>query len=457
MTATVRSETASERRHAAVRAALPDHVERLTWSRERIEGHQRNALRGLLRHALAHSPFHTERLAGVDADGFELADLAQLPTMTKTQLMASFDYVVTDPRLRRALVERHLATAGAEPVELLGEYLAIASGGSSGERGVYVLSRAESVDYLLGITRAAAGRILAMGGPPPGGVPMSMVAAGSAVHATRALPALFTGDIFDIESTPVTAPLEWIVERLNARRSPLLYGYASILGRLAAEQDAGRLHIAPMVVTSTSEHLEGDSRARIQAAFGAPVVDGFASSEGLVGSSPPGEPEIALATDLAIVELVDEANRPVAPGVPSAKALVTNLFNRTQPLIRYELPDRFVRLPDTEAHGHMRVSVDGRADDLLRFGDVVVHPLVVRSVLVSRAEIVEYQVRQTPRGVDVDVVAPGGTDEAALARALEAALRGAGLHGAEAAVECADAISRDPSTGKARRFVPLAA
>jgi phenylacetate-coenzyme A ligase PaaK-like adenylate-forming protein len=457
MTATAVPPTAAERRHAAVRAALPGHLQRLTWSRERIEAHQRDALRELLRHTLARSGFHAERLAGIDAEGFELADLAQLPTMTKSELMASFDDAVTDPRLRRALVERHLAATGAEPVELLGEYLALASGGSSGERGVYVLSRAESVEYLLGITRAAAGRIIAMGGPPPGGMPMSMVAAGSAVHATRALPALFTGDIFDITSTPVTAPLERIVERLNVVQAPLVYGYASILQRLAAEQDAGRLRIRPAVVTSTSEHLDADSRARIERALGAPVVDAFASSEGLVGSSPPGEPEIALAADLAIVELVDAANRPVGPGVPSAKALVTNLFNRTQPLIRYELPDRFVQLPAADGHGHLRVSVEGRADDLLRFGDVVVHPLVVRSVLVSRAEVVEYQVRQTERGVDVAVVAPGGTDEAALARALEAALRRAGLAGAEATVARADAIARDPSTGKARRFVPLAA
>ena len=51
------------------------------------------------------------------------------------------------------------------------------------------------------------------------------------------------------------------------------------------------------------------------------------------------------ATDMCIVELVDARNRPVADGTTSAKVLVTNLHNRTQPLIRYELTDRFLRHP----------------------------------------------------------------------------------------------------------------
>ena len=44
--------------------------------------------------------------------------------------------------------------------------------------------------------------------------------------------------------------------------------------------------------------------------------------------------------DLVIAEIVDEANRPVAPGDFGAKLLVTVLFSRTQPLIRYEMSDR---------------------------------------------------------------------------------------------------------------------
>jgi phenylacetate-coenzyme A ligase PaaK-like adenylate-forming protein len=56
-----------------------------------------------------------------------------------------------------------------------------------------------------------------------------------------------------------------------------------------------------------------------------------------------------LDTDMCIVELVDDDHRPVPRGIPSTKVIVTNLYNVTQPLIRYELTDTFVRRPDAAA------------------------------------------------------------------------------------------------------------
>jgi phenylacetate-CoA ligase len=144
----------------------------------------------------------------------------------------------------------------------------------------------------------------------------------------------------------------------------------------------------------------------------------------------------------------------VPPGTPPAKVLVTNLMTPTQPLIRYELADRFVQQPCAAEHGHLRVTVEGRADELLGYGDVVVHPLVLRSVLVDTPAVVEYQVTQTRRGAHVAVVAPCGVDERALAARLAAALGGAGIGAAEVTVEPVPAIARHPDTGKARRFIP---
>jgi hypothetical protein len=47
--------------------------------------------------------------------------------------------------------------------------------------------------------------------------------------------------------------------------------------------------------------------------------------------------------------------------VPSAKVLVTNLHNFTQPLVRYELADRFTSPYATPAGGWPRASIEGRA------------------------------------------------------------------------------------------------
>jgi phenylacetate-coenzyme A ligase PaaK-like adenylate-forming protein len=146
----------------------------------------------------------------------------------------------------------------------------------------------------------------------------------------------------------------------------------------------------------------------------------------------------------------------VPPGTPSAKILVTNLYNRVQPLIRYEITDRFVAEPPTAAGpGHLRARVEGRADEVFHYGRVVIHPNVVRSVLVETPDVLEYQVRQTPTGLEVAAVAEKELDVTRLGRRLAAALAGAGLARPAVNVRTTPGLPRHPETGKLARFVPL--
>jgi phenylacetate-coenzyme A ligase PaaK-like adenylate-forming protein len=370
---------------AEILGLIPEHLERLSWSAERIEAAQRDGLRRLFAHAVAHSPFHRQCLSGTDAANIEPGDLASLPVMTKTDMMAAIDGVFTDRRLSLAAIEQALAVTGTEPVPVLDRYMALATGGSTGQRGVFVFDPAAKATFILSIIRSLLARLHAAGGIPPGGLPMAMVGAGSAVHATGAAAAETVGtDVpVRITSVPVTLPWPQIVDRLNALQPPALIGFASALARLAAEQSADRLHIAPTVIISTSETLLPEARAEITAAFGTPVIDSFATTEGLMGSSAPGGDVLMFNSDVCIIELVDARNRPVGPGVPSAKVLVTNLYNLAQPLIRYELADSFVRVPNDSGPGHLLARVQGRADEVFHYQAGDLHPHVVRSVMVQ--------------------------------------------------------------------------
>ena len=439
-------------------AAYPDLIARTGWDRSRIVDHQRDRLRELLAHAAARSPFHARRLAGIDPGTVDPTDLTALPVMTKSAMMAELDDVFTDRELTYPQVEAALAATGAEPVAVRGEYIAFASGGSSGERGVFVYDDPASVQHVGAITRGLVARIQQTGGPPPGGLPAAFVGAASPVHQTGAAPALVAGGTMPVRflPVPITLPQPEIVARLNALAAPVLFGYPTMLARLAAERTAGRLRIDPVVVTCTSETCTPELRAAITAGFGAPVVDTFAASEGVSGSAAPGEDVLTFAEDGCIIELVDSDNRPVPPGTPSAKVLVTNLYNRVQPLIRYELTDSFVSQPPAAGHGYLRARVQGRADEAFRYGDLTVHPLVVRSVLVHAADVVEYQVHQTPDGLDATVVAARTTlDESRLRTDLAAALARAGLRRPVVTVRTVPDLPRHPQTGKLRRFLPL--
>ena len=89
----------------ALGVGLADHVARLAWTADQLAAHQRSRLRALIAHACERSPFHARRLRGLDVGRLEVQDLAQLPTMTKAEMMANFDELLTDRRLDRARVE----------------------------------------------------------------------------------------------------------------------------------------------------------------------------------------------------------------------------------------------------------------------------------------------------------------------------------------------------------------
>jgi phenylacetate-CoA ligase len=446
------------RRHVAELAAIfPEWVQRLRWPAERLHEERQRRLRALLRVALASSPWHRDRLSGVDPETFTEEDLPQLPAMTKDDLMANWDEVVTDRRVTLALVERHLAGLASDAY-LLDEVHACASGGSTGRRGVYVHGWTAWAEEYAGYMRHVLWDRAAS--PELAGLPstLAVVAAQHAAHMTSSMGQTFANPNIQVERFPVTQPLDWIVAGLNDYQPVTILCYPSALALLAVEARDGRLRIAPKRLMSTSEPLLPEVRRSVEEAFGAPIANIYGTSEaGPLGTGCWRGPGMHLPDDLVIVEPVDRAGRPVPPGTRSDKLYVTAISNPLLPLLRFELTDQVTVLEGACACGsahRLIADVEARLDDDFRYpGGVVVHPHVFRSVLSREAWIVEYQVRQTPAGAEALVIgAPG--DPEAVGRALEKELAQVGVAGPSVDVRVVDRLERQ-AAGKVRRFQPI--
>jgi phenylacetate-coenzyme A ligase PaaK-like adenylate-forming protein len=118
-----------------LRALAGEQLARDRWSRDRLLAFQAERLRALIGHAVAASPYHRD-LLGPDAAGGDVP-LQELPTLSKATLMDNFDRVVTDPRLRRAELEAHLA-GPAPDRPYLGRYRLFSTAGTTGLRGLFV-------------------------------------------------------------------------------------------------------------------------------------------------------------------------------------------------------------------------------------------------------------------------------------------------------------------------------
>jgi phenylacetate-CoA ligase len=433
-------------------------VERMAWSRERLATHRRDQLRRLLSTARDRSPWHRRRLAQIDPAGFDVQQIDQLPVMTKDDLMGHFDEIVTDRRLTLELVEAHLEALTSDAY-LLDRYHAAASGGSTGQRGVFVYDWDEwALAYLSWVRHMLWARAV---DPELGETPLviASVSAQNSSHMSSSFFQTFSTPEITAVRLPVTLPLEEIVAGLNQVQPAILQGYPSALYGLTDEARAGRLRIRPRRIFSSSEPLLPEIRDALEETWGVPVWNAWGASEGGgIGTPCERGRGMHLSDDLFLVEPVDAHGRPVQPGVRSAKVYVTNLFNLTLPLIRYEITDEVTLLPGSCPCGsaHQRIDdIHGRLDDTFVYVDVLVHPHVFRSPLGRQRNVIEYQVRQTARGAEIAIRSQGPVDVNPLRDEIRAGLKRVGVAEPVITITLVERLERQ-ATGKLKRFVPLA-
>lgn len=166
--------------------------------------------------------------------------------------------------------------------------------------------------------------------------------------------------------------------------------YASMARLLAGEQLAHRLRIAPEVIFTSSEVLTDETRRWIRAAWGVEPFNQYGATETAeIAAERVGCRCLHFFDDLVVVEAVDEHDRPVPAGTFGARLLVTPLFSRTQPLIRYALDDSVQVASDSHACGlafGILGGIQGRAEDTLSMttfagGRLPVRPLVFNRVM----------------------------------------------------------------------------
>jgi phenylacetate-CoA ligase len=408
-----------------------DFLARERMPREQRDAWRRARLGETIRATASDSPYWRERLAGVDLRGE--VDLGALPAMEKATLMDEWDRVVTDPRLTLAGVEAHIDTIEGDAL-LHGEYRAFASSGTSGRRGVFVYSRDEWTWQLGNFLRLQD----TLGVKPrlPRRLRVATVSATSPLHMTSRYGMSLDIGLHRVLRLDAREPTDELVARLERFRPDALIGYPSALALVAHE----RPRIAPTILATTSEVRTPEMTAAIRDAWGAEPFDIYGITEcGIFAADCEEHAGLHVYDDLAWIEY------------ESGRMLVTPLYTRTQPLIRYAMSDLVEVDPEPCPCGRTTPrwrGVEGRADDILHLragsGTVAVHPLALRGPMAACERVKQYRVIHDAGGLHVRVVAHGDEDAARdeVIAALGAALKARGVD-ERLEVETVAALERD--------------
>lgn len=424
------------------------------WNRARLEDHRREALAAVRAHAVAASPFYRELHKGL-AD----APLEALPIVTKTMLMGRFDELATDRAIRREAVEAHLATLRGDE-RYLGRYWVNATSGTTGQPGLFLFDAAEWATTIAAFARANewAGAGFRLGTRRKIAVVATTAPWAMSARTGATVPSWWTPTL----RLDARTPLPELARALEAWAPDTLIGYASIVTALANERMAGRLAISPKTVFSASEVLSPAMRALVEAAWPGALFEAYAVTEcGQLAGECRAHRGLHLAEDLTVLEVVDAAGRAVPPGTWGARTLVTSLFNRTQPLIRYEVSDSLMAAPDEPCPCGLPyrrlVAIQGRREDALELpaaagGHVFFPPASLFGALAD-VPAGAWQLVREADGLVVRVAAPleGATQER-LAEALGAAIAAQGALAPRITVQSGAMLERNPS-GKIPRLV----
>jgi phenylacetate-CoA ligase len=385
--------------------AMLAEIERTQWlPREGIEAYQTHRLNKLLVSALAHSPWHAARLqaAGLEeatkAGAVTLADLARLPTMNKKDARDNVEQ----------LVWRGVP----------GGVFKYTTGGSSGEPLIFYFGRERQASDAAGRMRARR-----WWGVDPGEREAYLWGAPVELNKTDRIKTLRDRLVNQLVLNAFSMSPERMDDYLDALRAwqpRCLYGYASSVALLAAHAEARQLKLRlPQlrVVCTTGEPLYPHQRELISRMFGAPVANEFGSRDiGFTAHEAPGG-QMLLMSESHIVEVLDEAGQPVAPG-EAGEAVMTGLTSEAQPFIRYRTGD-VLRLSSEPAAGrqglHVIAEVTGRQTDFVVAADGrVMHALAVIYILRAVPGIAQFKcIQHALDRMEVQIVPVAGWSEEA--------------------------------------------
>jgi phenylacetate-coenzyme A ligase PaaK-like adenylate-forming protein len=377
---------------------------------EILEDHNKRLV-DLVQHAREHSPYYRKKfngVVGIEDGSFNLTDL---PTTSKSDIMENFEDALTVDDIKRNEVEAFFEENDNLGKYFKEKYVLSHTSGSQGQP-LLIVQTNENLELLFAL-QASRGNHQSLNiwtavkhFISPARMAAVILKRGFYPSAC-AFEYLPEGAQRYLEILPVSLMDDDLIERIAEFRPTHLTAYASVLHELARRTEAGELDLKPELeqVVNISERLMPQAREHYAKVFDALVLNDYAMGECLfLTNGCPKSGGMHVNADWAIVEVVDEANRPVPAGEKGAKVLITNLANQVQPIIRYEIGDIVTMATEPCGCGSnmpLIAGIDGRDSEMFWIeSDGKLKPLPPAVFEVALAEVFdarEYQLVQEDR------------------------------------------------------------
>ena len=208
--------------------------------------------------------------------------------------------------------------------------------------------------------------------------------------------------------------LKEVLESFTKKPFEYINGYTSsivLLAKYLKKQGVFLKDACPTLKACvvTSEMLFDDDKLLLEKQFKVPIINEYGASELDLIAFQNIEGDFQVNSETLFVEIVDENNHPVPNGT-EGRIIVTSLYNKAHPFIRYDIGDIGVLSEKSTLKKPILKQLIGRTNDIARLPSGKVIPgltfyYVTKSVINNGGDIKEFVVRQTkPDTFEIDYV-----------------------------------------------------
>lgn len=344
-------------------------------------------LTDLLSHAYKHTHYYHElfdQIGIVKGDQIDLSRINEIPVLTKNIIRQRSEDLISDDYKKRGWFNNSSGGSTGEPVRLIQDN--------------QFIRWANAVNYhyyrnILNIDEPSVKKIIIWG---------SEKDLFTGTFGIKAYIANWLYNSITLNSFRMTSnDIERYIETINYNKPDLIRGYAGSLVEICRYAEKNHLDLySPKVVISAAENLTDEMRVQIERVFQKKLYNFYGSREvpTLAGECKEGLMHIFPYWNF--LEILNDKYLPVKEG-EEGKVVVTNLFNYSMPLVRYEIGDMAVLGPNCCSCGNILPTfkkVTGRITDhfVLKDGTSVPAEFFIHllGVVCNTGQIIQFQVIQ---------------------------------------------------------------
>lgn len=194
-----------------------------------------------------------------------------------------------------------------------------------------------------------------------------------------------------------------ILNEFKKKKFEYINGYTSslvIFAKFLIDRNIVLKDICPSlkVVFPTSEVVDNIDRNYMERGFGVSVRNEYGAAELDILAFEDEDGDFVLNEETLFIEILDDDNNPVGPG-EEGKVIVTSLYNKAMPFIRYELGDKAILSSKIKFGKRVLENVVGRTNDIIKLPSGKISPgltfyYISKKLLESGGRIKEFIIIQ---------------------------------------------------------------